>query len=110
MFSICENIIESQRTIISSASPLWRDLALFAERFQGVEFSIMPSTVIATMRYDEVGRVLTIAFRGGRGTYRYFDVPPSEWASFQNAFSKGTYLNEIFKPKGYRYEKIWLAA
>ena len=66
----------------------------------------MPSTVIAAMRYDEVGRVLTITFRDGRGTYRYFDVPPAEWAAFQTAFSKGTYLNEMFKPRGYRYEKV----
>lgn len=66
----------------------------------------MPSTVIAAMRYDEVGQLLTITFRDGRGTYRYFDVPPAEWAAFQNAFSKGTYLNEIFKRKNYRYEKV----
>ncbi len=66
----------------------------------------MPSSVIADMRYNTEQRVLTIVFRGGRGRYRYLDVPAEEWAAFQSAASKGTYLNEIFKTKGYRYEKV----
>ena len=66
----------------------------------------MPSSVIAAMNYNAVERVLMIVYRGNRGRYRYFDVPPEEWASFQAASSKGAYLNEVFKEKGYRYEKV----
>ena len=65
----------------------------------------MPSTVIAAMRYNMESRVLTIVYRGKRGTYRYFDVPPEEYAAFRAAPSKGTYLNEFFKPKGYLFER-----
>ncbi len=65
----------------------------------------MPSTVIAAMRYNPESRILTIVYRGKRGTYRYFDVPPEEYAAFRAAPSKGTYLNEVFKTHGYRYER-----
>lgn len=66
----------------------------------------MPSSVIAAMHYDPARSVLTVVFQGHRGKYRYFGVPPTEWAAFEAAASKGTYLNEIFKPKGYRFEKV----
>jgi len=66
----------------------------------------VPSSVIATMRYQAEQRVLLIVYRGGRGKYRYFDVPPEEWEAFSAAESKGTYLNAVFKDKGYRYEKV----
>jgi hypothetical protein len=66
----------------------------------------MPSSVIAAMRYDPEARVLTIVYRGKRGTYRYFDVPAEEYAAFRSAASKGAYLNEVFKAKGYRYELL----
>ena len=65
----------------------------------------MPSTVIAAMHYDLGSHVLTIVYRGKRGVYRYFEVPPEEYAAFRAAPSKGTYLNEIFKPKGYLFER-----
>ncbi len=66
----------------------------------------MPSSVIAAMHYDPERRVLMIVYRGNRGRYRYFDVPPEEWQEFGAAKSKGTYLNEKFKRGGYRYEKV----
>lgn len=65
----------------------------------------MPSSVIAAMSYNDGTRTLTIVYRGKRGVYRYFDVPPEEFAAFRSAPSKGTYLNEVFKAKQYRYEK-----
>ena len=66
----------------------------------------MPSSVIAAMHYDAERRVLMIVYRGDRGRYRYFDVPPEEWEAFRAAKSKGTYLNEVFKERGYRYERV----
>jgi hypothetical protein len=35
--------------------------------------------------------------------YRYFDVPEEEYVAFMAAESKGTYLNQVFKPQGYRF-------
>ncbi len=66
----------------------------------------MPSSVIAAMHYNDETRTLTIVYRGKRGVYRYFDVPAEEFAAFRSAPSKGVYLNEIFKTKQYRYERI----
>ncbi len=65
----------------------------------------MPSSVILRMRYEPESRVLEIVYRGGRGTYHYFDVPMEEWKAFRASGSKGTYLNEVFKAKNYRYER-----
>jgi hypothetical protein len=66
----------------------------------------MPSSVIAAMSYNDEARILTIVYRGNRGVYRYFDVPPEEFAAFRAAPSKGVYLNEVFKAKQYHYERI----
>lgn len=66
----------------------------------------MPSSVIARMRYDPASRVLEMEYRGGRGMYRYFEVPREEWEAFVLAPSKGTYLNEVFKRREYGYSKV----
>jgi KTSC domain len=66
----------------------------------------MPSSVILGMRYVPGTRMLVIVYRGGRGAYRYFDVPMEEWLAFRTSGSKGTYLNEVFKAKNYQYEKV----
>jgi KTSC domain len=66
----------------------------------------MPSSVILGMRYKPETQELVIVYRGRRGTYRYFDVPMKEWTAFRTSGSKGTYLNEVFKVKNYRYERL----
>jgi hypothetical protein len=66
----------------------------------------MPSSVIAAMSYNDEARTLTIVYRGKRGIYRYFEVPPEEFAAFRGAPSKGVYLNQIFKTRQYRYERM----
>ena len=66
----------------------------------------MPSSVILGIRYEPESRTLVIVFRGERGAYRYYDVPLVEWVAFRGARSKGTYLNEVFKTKAYRCEKL----
>jgi len=45
-------------------------------------------------------------FRDTGDVYRSFDVPPEEYEAFLQAESKGTYLNKVFKPRGYRYLRI----
>jgi hypothetical protein len=66
----------------------------------------MPSSVILAMQYEPRRYELLIVFRGGRGTYRYFDVPVEEWRAFRDADSKGSYLNEVFKRKEHPYERL----
>ena len=66
----------------------------------------MPSSVIVAMQYEPRQRELLIVFRSGRGAYRYFEVPIEEWRAFLEAESKGAYLNEVFKRKEHRYERL----
>ena len=63
------------------------------------------SSVIASMGYAAARRILEIEFHSG-DIYDYFDVPEEEYAAFRCAESKGTYLNQIFKLRGYRYIRI----
>lgn len=64
---------------------------------------LVDSSCIASIGYEPLERELDLEFRASREIYRYFDVPPEEHTAFLSAESKGTYLNEMFKPKGYRY-------
>jgi hypothetical protein len=61
------------------------------------------STSIASIGYLPAERELEIKFRASGDVYRYFDVPGEEYAAFLAAESKGTYLNQVFKPREYRY-------
>jgi hypothetical protein len=72
------------------------------------------SASIVSVGYDRERRELEVEFRPSaatsrypRGaTYRYFDVPEEEHRAFMAAESKGTYLNQVFKPRGYRYSIV----
>jgi hypothetical protein len=61
------------------------------------------STSIASIAYLPKERELEIKFRASGDVYRYFDVPAEEYSAFMAAESKGTYLNQAFKPREYRY-------
>jgi hypothetical protein len=61
------------------------------------------STSIASIGYLPAERELEIKFRASGDVYRYFDVPSEEYAAFMAAESKGTYLNQVFKPREYRF-------
>ena len=63
----------------------------------------MNSGTIASIGYDARRRELEIEFRDTGDVYRYFAVSPEEHASLMAAESKGTYLNQVFKPRGHRY-------
>jgi hypothetical protein len=63
----------------------------------------VPSTSIASIGYVPKRRELEIEFRASGDVYRYFDVPGEEYDAFMAAESKGTYLNQVFKPREYRY-------
>ncbi|MDF2380895.1 KTSC domain-containing protein [Nostoc ellipsosporum NOK] len=64
----------------------------------------MPSTVIASTRYDPAGKVLEIRFQSG-AVYRYYDVPQEVYNEMKKAMSKGYFLNTRIK-NNYSYEKI----
>jgi hypothetical protein len=61
------------------------------------------SNTIASIGYDAHRRELELEFLASGDVYRYFGVSAGEHAAFMAAESKGTYLNQVFKPKGYRY-------
>jgi len=58
------------------------------------------------MGYDPTWHMLEIEFKDTGDVYLYFDVLAEEYAAFLQAPSKGTYLNQTFKKKGYRYERV----
>jgi KTSC domain-containing protein len=58
----------------------------------------MPSTAIANVEYDRTRQRLTVTFVTGR-MYEYIDVPSEVAASFQSAFSKGTFFNSYIRDR-----------
>lgn len=64
------------------------------------------SSSIASIGYASQRRVLELQFLQSGEVYQYFDVPAEEYAAFLDADSKGTYLNQVFKLRGYRYIRI----
>ena len=64
------------------------------------------SRSIATIGYDSEQRVLELEFRQTGQVYQYFDVPAEEYVAFLQAESKGTHMNQQFKPRGYRYARV----
>lgn len=66
----------------------------------------MDSSCVASIGYDSIKRELEIEFLENGEVYRYIDVPPEEHAAFMAANSKGSYLNEVFKPKDYQYDVV----
>lgn len=61
------------------------------------------SESVASIGYAAGRRELEIEFRQSGAVYRYFEVSASEYAAFLSAESKGTYLNQVFKPKNHPY-------
>lgn len=64
------------------------------------------STSIASIGYDRRSRELEIEFRQSRDVYRYSGVSAAEHAEFMAAESKGSYLNQVFKPKGHPFTAV----
>ena len=64
------------------------------------------SSSIASIGYQEVTRELEIEFRESGDVYRYFDVPKEAYAALLAADSRGTYFNQVFKERNYRYRLV----
>lgn len=65
------------------------------------------SSSIAGIGYAREQQVLELEFRQSGEVYQYFDVPAEEHTAFLAADSKGAYLNLHFKPRQYRYYRVW---
>jgi hypothetical protein len=84
---------------------------LILRRFIRIQESMqrvsVDSSSIASIGYAPEQQVLELEFRQSGEVYQYFDVPAEEDAAFLAADSKGTYLNLQFKPRQYRYHRVW---
>lgn len=62
------------------------------------------SSAISEMGYDSKNRALIVRFKSSGKAYVYIDFPKTEWESFRNAKSIGSYYNKNIKGKytGYR--------
>lgn len=64
----------------------------------------MPSSVIATIRYDAVKQILRVIFLSG-SIYDYKKVPENVYNAMKAATSKGSFLNRKIKGR-YEFEKV----
>ena len=64
----------------------------------------LDSSSLRSVGYDASARVLEVEFRNG-GVYQYLDVKDDEFEEFQDADSKGRYLNAEIKPT-HRYRRL----
>jgi DNA primase len=64
----------------------------------------MPSTVVASMKYDPEKATLRVVFVSGM-IYEYKNVPEEEYIHMKTSGSKGIYLNKHIKGK-YEFEKV----
>ncbi|MDB5130519.1 MAG: ATPase protein [Mucilaginibacter sp.] len=64
----------------------------------------MPSTVVASMKYDPGKATLRVVFVSGM-IYDYKNVPEEEYIRMKTSGSKGIYLNKHIKGK-YEFEKV----
>jgi hypothetical protein len=62
------------------------------------------STTLATVAYENAGRVLQLEFRSG-SLYRYFDVPEEVYEGLLRASSKGRYFNEQIRDR-FQHDRV----
>jgi KTSC domain len=65
--------------------------------------ALVDSASIASIGYDPRRRELEVEFRDTGDVYRYFGVSAAEYSDLMAAESKGTYLNQEFKPRAHHY-------
>jgi hypothetical protein len=68
------------------------------------EMQPVDSSWVAEIGYNAQLREVHIALIDGR-TYAYESVPPEVWRRFQDAESKGTFINEVLKPD-YEFRRL----
>ena len=110
---------ERYRCAFSASDPANRCLANLKQRLphlilrsfiriqENMQRVSVDSSSIASIGYAPEQQVLELEFRQSGEVYQYFDVPAEEHTAFLAADSKGTYLNLQFKPRQYRYHRVW---
>lgn len=58
--------------------------------------TIVESTTLATVAYDDVRELLRLEFRS-RAVYQYFGVPPTVHQALLQAPSLGSYFNRVIR-------------
>jgi hypothetical protein len=93
--------VGSRKEICYLATVVWQGVISRKMRRVWVD-----SSSIASIGYEAATRQLEIEFRESGDVYRYFDVPEEEYAALLAADSRGTYLNQVFKERNYRYRLV----
>jgi hypothetical protein len=70
-----------------------------------MDFTYVDSSTVDQIGFDNETNELHVIFKNGTH-YVYSDVPPDVWAQFENSPSKGAFLNEEIKKKGYVCRKL----
>lgn len=70
-----------------------------------VELTYVDSKSVDQIGYDEESSECHVIFKKS-GHYVYSEVNPEVWDQFQNAESKGIFVNEEFKKKAYPCRKL----
>ena len=70
-----------------------------------MELIYVDSSNVDQIGYDEHEREVHVIFKGGRH-YVYSEVTQEVWERFRDASSKGKFVNEEFKAKGYLCREI----
>ena len=63
------------------------------------------SSNLKSVGYDPSNSILEVEFHGGR-IYHYFRVPLEIYNALMNAPSKGTFLDQNVKKRGFSYRQI----
>ncbi len=82
---------------------MYRDIEMPVTRLW-IRRNPVESSSIVSEGYDVPTNSLDIEFVGG-GVYLYLDVPPSVYAQFRAADSKGGFVNTVVK-KRYRFMRL----
>lgn len=69
-----------------------------------MDVTAVASTALATVTYDDAGRILQLEFCGG-AVYRYFSVPVEMHEGLLRASSKGRYFNEQIRDR-FRHARV----
>lgn len=67
--------------------------------------TIVSSTNLNSVGYDEDKRILEVEFQGG-SVYRYFGIPEQIYLALMSADSHGSYFNRNIKKASYLYKRV----
>jgi hypothetical protein len=67
-----------------------------------MNFEYFDSSALEQIGYDDIAMELYVVFKGGK-TCIYSQVPPDVHKDFINSGSKGTFLHEVIKARGYSF-------